>query len=83
MFGELSVDFLHANSQAKLGSDPKKLRLAIIHEDGPYGSGVAGGNEAKAKSLGMNVVLKEGYSATAPDLSSLVTKLKRQRPDVA
>jgi len=27
-------------------------------------------------------VLKEGYSATAPDLSSLVTKLKRARPDV-
>jgi branched-chain amino acid transport system substrate-binding protein len=26
--------------------------------------------------------MKEGYSATAPDLSSLVTKLKRARPDV-
>src|SRR5215467_2961525 len=31
---------------------------------------------------GIQVVLKEGYSATAPDLSSLVTKLKRARPDV-
>ena len=82
MFGELSVDFLHANAESKLGTSPKKLRLAIIHEDGPYGSGVAGGNEGKAKSLGMNVVLKEGYSANAPDLSSLVTKLKRKRPDV-
>jgi branched-chain amino acid transport system substrate-binding protein len=30
----------------------------------------------------MNIVLKEGYAATAPDLSSLVTKLKRARPDV-
>jgi branched-chain amino acid transport system substrate-binding protein len=28
------------------------------------------------------VVLKEGYSATAPDLSSLITKLRRARPDV-
>ncbi len=27
-------------------------------------------------------MLKEGYSATAPDLSALVTKLKRGRPDV-
>ena len=27
-------------------------------------------------------MLDEGYSATAPDLSSLVTKLKRARPDV-
>jgi ABC-type branched-subunit amino acid transport system substrate-binding protein len=82
MFGELSVDFLNANSKAKMGIDPKKLRIAIIHEDGPYGSGVAAGNEGKAKKVGMQVVLKEGYSATAPDLSSLVTKLKRARPDV-
>ena len=82
MFGELSVDFLNANAQSKMGIDPKKLRVAIIHEDGPYGSGVAGGNEAAAKKFGMNLVLKEGYSATAPDLSSLVTKLKRKRPDV-
>ena len=28
----------------------------------------------------MNIVLKEGYAATAPDLSSLVTKLSRARP---
>jgi len=28
------------------------------------------------------VVLKEGYSATAPDLSSLVTKLRRAKPDI-
>ncbi|MFT7576758.1 MAG: ABC-type branched-subunit amino acid transport system substrate-binding protein [Alphaproteobacteria bacterium] len=81
-FGWLSVEFLHANAKSKMGVEPGKLRLAIIHEDGPYGSGVAGGNASKAKELGMNVVLKEGYSATAPDLSSLVTKLKRKRPDV-
>jgi ABC-type branched-subunit amino acid transport system substrate-binding protein len=81
-FGELSVDFLNANAKTKLGIDPKSLKVAIIHEDGPYGSGVAGGNEGAAKKYGMKVVLKEGYSATAPDLSSLVTKLKRKRPDV-
>src|SRR5207247_1146349 len=28
------------------------------------------------------VVLREGYAASAPDLSSLVTKLRRARPDV-
>jgi len=82
MFGELSVDFLNSNSQGKMGIAPKDLRVAIIHEDGPYGSGVASGNAAAAKKYGMKVVLDEGYSATAPDLSSLVTKLKRGRPDV-
>src|SRR5439155_18664659 len=40
------------------------------------------GSELKAKELGLNVVLKEGYSIQAPDLSSLVTKLRSARPDV-
>ena len=31
------------------------------------------------KKAGFKIVLKEGYSATAPDLSPLVTKLKRAR----
>ena len=30
----------------------------------------------------MQIVLKEGYSVSAPDLSSLVTKLRAARPDV-
>lgn len=82
MFGELSVEFLQANSKDKLGIEPKDLRVAIIHEDGPYGAGVSSGNEGKAEEYGMKVVLKEGYAATASDLSALVTKLKRARPDV-
>ena len=61
---------------------PRTLRLAIIHEDGAYGTDVAAGGEAKAKELGLNLVLKEGYSISAPDLSSLVTKLRSLRPDV-
>jgi ABC-type branched-subunit amino acid transport system substrate-binding protein len=71
-----------AYSKAQLGKDPKDLRVAIIHEDGPYGTDVAKGNAEGAKKAGFNVVVNEGYSATAPDLSSLVTKLKRGRPDV-
>ena len=76
-------DGLHrAELEKKFGKEPKDLRVAIIHEDGAYGVDVAKGNEAGAKKAGFNVVMKEGYSATAPDLSALVTKLKRARPDV-
>jgi len=82
MFGIMSVDFLANISMEKFGVEPKDLRVAIIHEDGPYGSGVAAGNEAASEEKGFNIVLKEGYAATAPDLSSMVTKLKRARPDV-
>lgn len=80
--GQASCTFLNEVSKAKLGKDPKDLRVAIIHEDGPYGSGVASGNDSACKGFGMQVVLKEGYAATAPDLSPLITKLKRARPDV-
>jgi branched-chain amino acid transport system substrate-binding protein len=81
-FGLMSMDFLAQNAKAKLGKDPKDLRVAIIHEDGAYGVDVSKGNEEGAKKAGFNIALKEGYAATAPDLSPLVTKLKRARPDV-
>src|SRR3989449_5361875 len=80
--GKLSVQYIADYAQEKFGKSSKDLRLAIIYEDGPYGTDVAAGNEAKAKELGLNVVLKEAYSAQAPDLSSLVTKLRAARPDV-
>ena len=66
-FGLMTMDFIEQNAKSKFGKEPKDMRVAIIHEDGAYG---------------VDVVLKEGYSATAPDLSALVTKLKRARPDV-
>jgi len=81
-FGLMTMDFVEQHAKAKFGKEPKDLRVAIIHEDGSYGVDVSKGNEAGAKKAGFNVVLKEGYSATAPDLSALVTKLKRARPDV-
>jgi branched-chain amino acid transport system substrate-binding protein len=81
-FGLMSTDFLAKNAKDKLGKEPKDLRVAIIHEDGAYGVDVSKGNEEGAKKAGFTIVLKEGYAATAPDLSPLVTKLKRARPDV-
>ena len=82
MFGELSVQYIGTYAQDRLKKSAKDLRVAVIYEDGPYGTGVARSNESEAKKLGMQVVLKEGYSVQAPDLSSLVTKLRAARPDV-
>ena len=81
-FGAWSCDYINHYAKSKFGTDAKNLKVAIIHEDGPYGVGVAAGNESQCKKHGIQIVLKEGYSATAPDLSSLVTKLKRARADV-
>jgi ABC-type branched-subunit amino acid transport system substrate-binding protein len=81
-FGLASTGFVAAYSQEKFGKAPNDLRIAIIHEDGAYGVDVSRGVEEGAKQAGFNIVVNEGYSATAPDLSSLVIKLKRERPDV-
>jgi branched-chain amino acid transport system substrate-binding protein len=81
-YGEAFGGFLAEHAKAKLGVDPKDVKVALIHEDGPYGVGVAAADEVYAKKAGVQVVLKEGYSASAPDLSTLVTKIKRSGADV-
>jgi branched-chain amino acid transport system substrate-binding protein len=81
-FGEASCQFIAENAKTKLKKEVKDVKVAIIHEDGPYGVGVAMGNESRCKELGIQVVHKEGYAATSPDLSALVTKLRRAQPDV-
>jgi len=82
LFGAYSAQYIATYSQERFKKAPKDLRVAIIYEDGPYGTGVAAANESEAKKLGMQVVLKEGFSINAPDLSALVTKLRAARPDV-
>ena len=81
-YGQAFAGFISEHAKTKLGMDPKDVKVALIHEDGPYGVGVAAADEAYSKEAGLQVVLREGYSASAPDLSVLVTKLKRARPDV-
>jgi ABC-type branched-subunit amino acid transport system substrate-binding protein len=81
-FGRESTAMVDAYAKAQLGKDSKDLKVAIIHEDGPYGTDVAKGNVDGAAKYGFQVVDNEGYSASAPDLSSMVTKLKRAAPDV-
>jgi branched-chain amino acid transport system substrate-binding protein len=81
-YGEAFAAFISENAKAKLGAEPKSIKVAIIHEDGPYGVGVAEASERFGKERGLQIVMREGYSATAPDLSSLVTKLKRAGADI-
>jgi branched-chain amino acid transport system substrate-binding protein len=81
-WGLAATEMVAVNAKEKLGKDPKDLKVAIIHEDGPYGTDVAKGNTEGSSKAGFQVVVSEGYSSSAPDLSSLVTKLKRGRPDV-
>ena len=81
-YGGTSCAFVADSAKEKLGKAAKDVKVAIIYEDGPYGAGIGNANELECKKLGIQVALKEGYAASAPDLSSLVTKLKRARADV-
>ncbi len=81
-YAEGSVAVIKEHAQSKLGMAPERVRMAVIYEDGPYGTGVATGLEQQCKQNNMLLVMKEGYSASAPDLSTMVTKLRRERPDV-
>jgi branched-chain amino acid transport system substrate-binding protein len=81
-YGQAFASFISEHAKAKLGIEPNDVKIALIHEDGPYGVGVAAADEAYSRQAGLQVVLKEGYSASAPDLSVLVTKLKRSMADV-
>ncbi|BEQ14281.1 ABC transporter substrate-binding protein [Desulfoferula mesophila] len=80
-WGQSTVKMLNDNL-GKFGvKSAKDLKVAIIHEDGPYGSSVSKANQAMADKFGMKVVLNEAYSHKTKDMSSLILKLKRVKPD--
>jgi branched-chain amino acid transport system substrate-binding protein len=81
-YAEGSISVIQENAQSKFGAAPERVRIAVIYEDGPYGTGVATGIEQQCKARNMLLVMKEGYSASVPDLSTMITKLRRERPDV-
>lgn len=80
-YGEGSIMFLAEHCERATRIAPRNFKLGIIYEDGPYGVGVATALEANARRIGMPIALKEGYASSTPDLSTLVTKLRRERPD--
>jgi branched-chain amino acid transport system substrate-binding protein len=66
-----------------LKADPKALKLAIAHEDGPFGTDQANAAEARATELGMQVVAKEAYNAPKmTDFTPMIVKWKSLAPDV-
>lgn len=81
-WGATSVEMIAAKAPAALGKDLKDIKVAIVHEDGPYGTAVAAGNSKMAKNKGLNVVMEEGYSSKSMDLSNIIMKLKAANPDV-
>jgi len=66
--------------QKEFGTSVKKL--AFVYENGDWGKGMAGQWKKLAKAAGYKVVMDEPYPSTATDLSPVVQKIRRSRPDV-
>ncbi|RLG72397.1 MAG: hypothetical protein DRO23_10515 [Thermoprotei archaeon] len=83
-YGYVAVDFLVNELAPKMGWNLKEMKIAIVHEDSPYGTGCADGDEERLKELGLgeNIVARERYSARTTDLSPLILKLKELGVDV-
>lgn len=60
----------------------QKMKIFIIHEDSSYGESVANGAQAKIKDMGMQLVGRAHYDSKIADLSALVLKIKKAKPDV-
>lgn len=81
MFGIGQVKFIAEYAAPKLGIDPKKLKVAIVHEDSLYGSTVAKYDVEALKKYGITDYMVAPYNAKAVDLSSTIMKLKEYKPD--
>ncbi len=57
-------------------------KVAFVYENGDWGTGFAEKWRTLAKERGYEVVLDEPYPSTASDLTPVVIKLKRAKPDV-
>lgn len=56
--------------------------IAMMHEDGLFGTSIASHLERHARQVGMEVVLKVGYSFRTPDVTTEITKIKAAKADV-
>ncbi len=80
--GEASCRFLMENAGSAMGVEASEIRVAIIYEDGAYGTDVAAANKRACGELGLPVVLKEGFRTNSSDLGGLIGRLKEAHPDV-
>lgn len=81
-FANRMVDSVIEAVAPALKTEPKALKIAIIHEDSLYGQTVAGFQVARAKEKGLAVVETLPYSAKSVDLTPVILRLKSANVDV-
>lgn len=81
-YATADVEFLEEYLAPKMGKSLRDLRIAVAHEDGPFGTSVADAINALAKEKDLTVVANEAYAENSTDLTPVVLRLKDARPDI-
>lgn len=81
-FARTMVDSVADVVAPALKTDPKALKIGIIHEDSLYGQTVSGFQKTRAAERGLKVVEVLPYPANAVDLSTVILRLKGSGVDV-
>jgi branched-chain amino acid transport system substrate-binding protein len=71
----------HMMETAKAAGAPVK-RVAMMHEDGNFGTTMGNHLEAFAKTAGYELVLRAPYNLKSPDFTAELAKVKVARPDL-
>lgn len=61
--------------------DPSAKKIAIVHENDKFSTGVAAAAETYAKAQGYNVVMSEGYNTPITDFGPFLDKIQAAAPD--
>ena len=75
-FAASTIEVLTSGLARLWHAEAGALKLAILHEDGLYGTTVSGFQAAGCKELGLNVVERLAYTANTADLGSAVQRLR-------
>jgi branched-chain amino acid transport system substrate-binding protein len=81
-YAQADIDFIENFIAPKLGKDPADVRIAVGHEDGAFGTSVADAIVDLAGKNGLNVVLRDSWSATTTDMTPFVLRVADAKPDV-
>lgn len=65
-----------------LNMNPKDIKLGLVWENSSWGTSNSEGSRLEAKDRGMKIVSDHSYSYKTTDLSSVVMRLKTEKPDV-
>lgn len=79
--GEAACVYLGDLARTALGADVKKIRLAIVFENGAFGTRIANRNRLACDQIGLNIVVAQPYNPQRPEIDSLMQTLVRAKPD--